>query len=132
MTFPTLEKGLKSALLLPDRAFPFRFGQAAQIDQVIAFDPGKIVFGLGIDHAVDRIGVGQRVQSMVRSSSNDAANTVLTAKLKIKTGIVAVQREAGSTGEAATEVLGAADRLGRYAADLEREVAEFLKGVKAA
>jgi hypothetical protein len=29
------------AQILPDRAFPFRFGQAAQIDQVIAFDPGK-------------------------------------------------------------------------------------------
>ncbi|GJD60428.1 methyl-accepting chemotaxis protein [Methylobacterium frigidaeris] len=79
----------------------------------------------GVAGAVDQ--QGSATQEIARNVQHAAQGTQV-----VTTGIVAVQREAGSTGAAAAEVLGAADRLGRYAADLEREVAVFLKGVKAA
>ncbi len=79
----------------------------------------------GVAGAVDQQGAA--TQEIARNVQNAAQGTQA-----VTTGIVAVQREAGSTGAAAAEVLGAADRLGRYAGELEREVAVFLKGVKAA
>ena len=49
------------AQILPQRAFALGLGQPAQIDQIIALDPRKIVLGLRIDHAVHRIGIGMPV-----------------------------------------------------------------------
>jgi methyl-accepting chemotaxis protein len=46
--------------------------------------------------------------------------------------IVDVQNGAGETGAAASQVLGAAQELSRHSEDLNREVAVFLQGVKAA
>ncbi|WP_279358768.1 methyl-accepting chemotaxis protein [Methylobacterium indicum] len=79
----------------------------------------------GVAGAVDQQGAA--TQEIARNVQNAAEGTQA-----VTAGIGAVQREAGSTGAAAAEVLGAADRLGRYAGELEREVAVFLKGVKAA
>lgn len=79
----------------------------------------------GVAGAVDQQGTA--TQEIARNVQHAAQGTQA-----VTTGIVAVQREAGSTGAAAAEVLGAADRLGRYAGELEREVAVFLEGVKAA
>ena len=41
----------------PDRGFALRFGQPAQVGQVVDFDPAKIILGLRIDHAEHRIGI---------------------------------------------------------------------------
>jgi methyl-accepting chemotaxis protein len=46
--------------------------------------------------------------------------------------IVDVQQGAGETGAAANQVLGAAQELARHSNDLGQEVANFLRGVKAA
>ncbi|WP_134499210.1 methyl-accepting chemotaxis protein [Microvirga pakistanensis] len=46
--------------------------------------------------------------------------------------IVDVQQGAGETGAAASQVLGAAQELARHSNELGREVANFLRGVKAA
>jgi methyl-accepting chemotaxis protein len=46
--------------------------------------------------------------------------------------IVDVQNGAGETSAAASQVLGAAQELARHSNDLGHEVANFLKGVKAA
>ncbi|MXQ14549.1 chemotaxis protein, partial [Microvirga makkahensis] len=46
--------------------------------------------------------------------------------------IMDLQKGAGDTGAAASQVLGAAQELARHSNDLNREVASFLSGVKAA
>ncbi|MEH3145470.1 MAG: HAMP domain-containing methyl-accepting chemotaxis protein [Methylobacterium frigidaeris] len=70
---------------------------------------------------------GSATQEIARNVNQAAAGTQV-----VSNGVEAVQREAGSTGRAAAEVLDAAHQLGRCAGEMEREVATFLTGVKAA
>ena len=53
--------GIQEQLLTqvgPDGLFAFGFRSAAQVGDVVGFDPVEIVFGLRIGHAEHRIGVG--------------------------------------------------------------------------
>ncbi|RVU21806.1 methyl-accepting chemotaxis protein [Methylobacterium oryzihabitans] len=79
----------------------------------------------GIATAVEQQGAA--TQEIARNVNQAAAGTQA-----VSNGIGEVRREAGSTGRAAAEVLDAAHQLGRCAGELEREVADFLTGVKAA
>ena len=79
----------------------------------------------GIALAIDQQGAA--TQEIAHNVQHAAAGTQT-----VTTGIGDVQREADGTGATAALVLDAADRLGRYAADLEQQVGEFLAGVKAA
>ncbi|WP_075214318.1 methyl-accepting chemotaxis protein [Mongoliimonas terrestris] len=51
---------------------------------------------------------------------------------EVTSNILSVQYDAGQTGAAATQVLGAARELAKHSSDLRREVDGFLAGVKAA